>query len=504
MCSESVLALRKFLWQKEVQSMGASFGPRKRGAWLPLLAALAVASAASTHSNDATLRADDGFRAADEIRSLPGWSQALPSKQYSGSIALADGSGIRYWLVVGEGDWERKPLVLWVQGGPGGSSLEGMWTENMGPFAVAADGALERSASGGWSTEATMLFWEMPAGVGFSTCAARGCPTYDDTKFEAQATEFFCEFFAAFPALAPLDFFMTGESYGGVYVPLAALGFVEAGCAAKVPKLVGAMVGNGCTGTAIGPCGPDRAANTFDQLADRAMVAPATAERVRGACPAGFLGADDACKRALRAASAEAGRYDTYDVMDGCAQNMTLVKFVCDETPNASWACAFGDGPAAPRLASGADCGVGARTAAYLSRADVQDAIHVPRVAGKPVVWGARDIHYTRTAADLLTPSRRSYPRLVEKLDRVLIYSGDADGQVPWRGTEAWTRGLGYATARPWRPWALSTGEVAGSVVAYERNFTFATVRNAGHMVPTYKPDAALALLRRFLRGHEL
>ena len=181
--------------------MGASFGPRKRGAWLPLLAALAVASAASTHSNDATLRADDGFRAADEIRSLPGWSQALPSKQYSGSIALADGSGIRYWLVLGEGDWERKPLVLWVQGGPGGSSLEGMWTENMGPFAVAADGALERSASGGWSTEATMLFWEMPAGVGFSTCAARGCPHYDDTKFEAQATEFFCEFFAAFPAV---------------------------------------------------------------------------------------------------------------------------------------------------------------------------------------------------------------------------------------------------------------------------------------------------------------
>ena len=39
------------------------------------------------------------------------------------------------------------------------------------------------------------------------------------------------------------------------------------------------------------------------------------------------------------------------------------------------------------------------------------------------------------------------------------MYSGDADGQLPHTGTEAWTRGLGLRTKRGWRAW-VADGEL--------------------------------------------
>ena len=76
----------------------------------------------------------------------------------------------------------------------------------------------------------------------------------------------------------------------------------------------------------------------------------------------------------------------------------------------------------------------------------------------------------------------------------MLIYSGDLDAQVPHGGTEAWTRGLGYAVKETWRPWSVD-GAVAGNVVEYDvggaGQFLFATVRGAGHMAPTFQPRSA-------------
>ena len=44
----------------------------------------------------------------------------------------------------------------------------------------------------------------------------------------------------------------------------------------------------------------------------------------------------------------------------------------------------------------------------------------------------------------------RLYKTLASKY-RLLIYSGDSDGCVPFVGTEEWTSGLGFAQTEPWR-----------------------------------------------------
>ena len=108
---------------------------------------------------------------------------------------------------------ESAPLVLWLQGGPGGSSLFGLFIEH-GPFFV--DEALvlnEREIS--WSKKYNMLYIDQPAGTGFSfTDDIRGYAKnqYDVSKDLYEALS---QFYQLCPGLLQNDFFVTGESYGG-------------------------------------------------------------------------------------------------------------------------------------------------------------------------------------------------------------------------------------------------------------------------------------------------
>ena len=63
-------------------------------------------------------------------------------------------------------------------------------------------------------------------------------------------------FFKAYPEFSKNDFYITGESYAGIYVPTLANRIVD-GNAAGLPfiNLKGIAVGDGCIGNAVGTCG---------------------------------------------------------------------------------------------------------------------------------------------------------------------------------------------------------------------------------------------------------
>ena len=118
---------------------------------------------------------------------------------------------------------------------------------------------------------------------------------------------------------------------------------------------------------------------------------------------------------------------------------------------------------------------------------------------------------------------------------RILIYNGDADACVPYKGNEEWTEGLaaqvggcarGHGCVRArgadevraavqgvikqnkaWHPWfdeAAAARVPAGYVTTYSvdgspLDFSFLTIRLAGHMVPQFQPAAALAFFTKFL-----
>jgi len=78
-----------------------------------------------------------------EIKSLPGWSGPLPSRQYSGYLPVGKTSGvpgfIHYWLILSERDPASDPLVYWTNGGPGGSGINAGLLTEMGQWHLNED-----------------------------------------------------------------------------------------------------------------------------------------------------------------------------------------------------------------------------------------------------------------------------------------------------------------------------------------------------------------------------
>ena len=95
-----------------------------------------------------------------------------------------------------------------------------------GPLLVDASGGLMVNPYS-WTRLAHVVALESPAGVGFSYCVNNGKPTNacanDDDSTAADATAAMLDFFTVkFPELASKRFWISGESYGGVYVPTLA------------------------------------------------------------------------------------------------------------------------------------------------------------------------------------------------------------------------------------------------------------------------------------------
>lgn len=65
-----------------------------------------------------------------------------------------------------------------------------------------------------------MIYLEQPKGVGFSYCTSEKCQNTDESTAAdaAEALRYFFE--TAFPEYAKNDFYITGESYAGVYIPM--------------------------------------------------------------------------------------------------------------------------------------------------------------------------------------------------------------------------------------------------------------------------------------------
>ena len=128
------------------------------------------------------------------ITDLPGLDTTIDFKQYSGYITVDEAANSRlfYWYVESQSNASTDPLVLWLNGGPGCSSLGGFLGE-LGPFYVEKDLKLGLNKYS-WNKKANMLFLEAPYGVGFSK-SSNPAP-YTDEKTAEDSLQFLIKFFA--------------------------------------------------------------------------------------------------------------------------------------------------------------------------------------------------------------------------------------------------------------------------------------------------------------------
>ncbi|GAB7360602.1 hypothetical protein MBLNU230_g0482t2 [Neophaeotheca triangularis] len=72
-----------------------------------------------------------------------------------------------FWFFEARTDPTNAPLAIWLNGGPGASSMSGLFVEN-GPCYVNADSNSTRLSEWAWNNEVNTLFLDQPVQVGFS------------------------------------------------------------------------------------------------------------------------------------------------------------------------------------------------------------------------------------------------------------------------------------------------------------------------------------------------
>ena len=96
---------------------------------------------------------------------LDGWNA---SQLHSGFITIDKATDSNTYFVFAPALSKRPdaPVLLWLQGGPGASSLFGMFTE-IGPFDI--DEAMQVAPRAhSWNQDYSLLFLDNPLGTGFS------------------------------------------------------------------------------------------------------------------------------------------------------------------------------------------------------------------------------------------------------------------------------------------------------------------------------------------------
>ncbi|XP_002517751.2 serine carboxypeptidase-like 40 [Ricinus communis] len=436
-----------------------------------------------TSINTVIASSETGSKEADRIVRLPGQPQVKFS-QYGGYITVDKVAGRAYYYYFVEAEISKSlPLLLWLNGGPGCSSLAYGAMQELGPFRVHSDGKTLYSNQFAWNNVANVLFLESPAGVGFSY--SNRTSDYNNSGDRHTAADnymFLLRWLERFPEYKDRDFYISGESYAGHYVPQLAHNILYHNRKAgkNIINLKGIAIGNAVINDETDSIG------MYDYFATHALTSPENVQNIKQHCnfsPQFKNNQSSECLAATRKSDRDTVNIDIYNIYAPLCHNSNLA--------------------AKPKRASLTEFDPCSDyySFAYFNRADVQEAMHA-NVTKLNHVWDLCSV----VLGDWKDSPSTILPLLQEFMSsglRVWVYSGDTDGRVPVTSTQYSINKMNLPTKTPWYPWALD-GEVGGYAQVYKGDLTFATVRGAGHEVPAYQPARALSLIKNFLSGQPL
>ncbi|KAK7263919.1 hypothetical protein RJT34_31518 [Clitoria ternatea] len=431
-------------------------------------------------ADDSILHSQKGLKEKDRIVRLPG--QPLVSvSQYAGYVTVDNfaGRAFFYYFVEAKHSKETRPLLLWLNGGPGCSSFGYGAMQELGPFRVNSDGKTLYKNNYSWNNVANVLFLESPAGVGFSySNSSSDYKTNGDKKTAADNYLFLVNWLERFPEYKNRDLYIAGESYAGHYVPQLAHTILHHNKKATktIINLKGILIGNAVINDETDSTG------MYDYLASHAIISDKAAYALNKACDISSDNITSECEAAVNEIQKDLDYIDLYNIYAPTCKNTDLTALP-KKTGIVTDPCSEN------------------YVYAYLNRRDVQEALHA-NVTSLKYDWEP----CSNVIEKWVDSSSTVLPFLHEFLKnslRVWIFSGDVDGRVPITSTKYSVNKMKLPIKTVWHPW-FAHGEVAGYVEVYEGNLTLATVRDAGHQVPSYQPARALSLIKYFLDGTPL
>lgn len=401
-------------------------------------------------------------------------------KQYAGYLDDNENDKhLFYWFFESRNDPANDPVVLWLNGGPGCSSLTGLFME-LGPSRIDSDLKLVYNPYS-WNANASVIFLDQPVNVGFSYSSSSVSNTVAASK---DVYALLTLFFEEFPEYAEQDFHIAGESYAGHYIPVFAAEILSH--KKTNINLHSILIGNGLTDAwnqypeyrpmACGKGGwprvvDEQTCQSMDNALPRCQSLIQNcydSESVWSCVPAAVY-----CNNAILGPYQRTGQ-NPYDVRVPCKDG-TLCYSELDYISR------------------------------WLNQKSVMKALGVEVDSYESCNF---DINRNFLfQGDWMKPFHRLVPDILEKIP-VLIYAGDADFICNWLGNKAWAEALEWSGQKKFAAAKMEDlridGEKSGRKIGEVKswgNFTYMRLHEGGHMVPYDQPEASLEFFNRWLDG---
>ncbi|XP_022953332.1 serine carboxypeptidase-like 40 [Cucurbita moschata] len=425
-----------------------------------------------------------GRKQQDKIERLPGQPPRVSLSQYGGYVTVnkTAGRAFYYYFVESPRNKTSLPLLLWLNGGPGCSSLAYGAMAELGPFRARSDGKTLFQNDLSWARVANVLFLESPTGVGFSY--SNTTSDYQSNGDKSTAIDnyaFLVNWLERFPEYKDRDFYISGESYAGHYVPQLAHVILShnKNAGKTIVNLKGIIIGNAVINDETDEIG------MYDFFATHALIADRTSKDIKKYCnfSPNTTTQNLKCIKTMKIVEGNTNMIDIYNIYYPICGNKSLT-----------------DQPKKATVMNYDPC-TDYYTHAYLNRAEVQRAMHA-NVTKLAYRWTpcSNVINNWSDSASTVIPLLREF---MDNGLRVWIFSGDIDGRVPITSSKYSIASMKLPVKKSWYPWFVQH-EVGGYAEEYEGGLTLATVRGAGHEVPSFQPIRALVLITHFLKGTPL
>lgn len=389
-----------------------------------------------------------------------------------------------YWFFESRNDPKNDPVILWLNGGPGCSSMTGLFFE-LGSSSIGKDlKPIYNDYS--WNSNASVIFLDQPVNVGFSYSGSKGVSNTIAAGKDVYA--FLNLFFKKFPEYQENNqsFHISGESYAGHYIPVFASEILSHPVEDRSFNLTSVLIGNGLTDPlnqypyyqpmACGKGGApavlsDEECTAMDNTLDRCLALIQScydSQSVWSCVPASIY-----CNNAQLGPYQKTGK-NVYDIRTECKGGS-----LCYED-----------------LQNIND---------YLNLDYVQEAIGAEVDTFQSCNFDINKNFLFN--GDWMKPYQTAVTELLDQDLPVLIYAGDKDFICNWLGNQHWTNVLPWKHSeefaeQPIRKWSsyLNGNEIGGEVKSY-RHFTYLRLFNGGHMVPYDQPENSLSMLNEWIHG---
>lgn len=404
-------------------------------------------------------------------------------KQYSGYLDDdEEDKHLFYWFFESRNDPENDPVVLWLNGGPGCSSLTGLFLE-LGPSSITKKLELKGNPAS-WNNNASVIFLDQPVNVGYSYSSN---PVSNTVAAGKDIYALLTLFFHQYPEYQKQDFHIAGESYAGHYIPVFTTEILKH--EDRNINLKSVLIGNGLTDAYTQyayyrpmACGEGGHETVLSQSECDSMdsALPRCQSLINSCYESGSawscVPATIYCNNAMMGPYQKTG-LNVYDIRSKCEDSSNLCYSAM------GWISEF------------------------LNQQDIREAL-----GAEVDSYDSCNFDINRNfmfAGDWMQPYHQLVPKILEELP-ILIYAGDVDFICNWLGNEAWTNELEWSGHKGFAKAELedltlasdsSKKDKAYGKVKSSGNLTFMRIFQAGHMVPMDQPEASIDFFNRWLGG---